>query len=127
MHLKVLIESRFLNRDALTKTLLIMKLTSILLILGMLQVSGKGFSQTISLDLKDVPLKQAFKEIRKQSGYGFVYGKEQLTGTRNITLKIEHLPIDAVLAMIFKDQPVTYTITDRYISVKQRPEDPIEK
>jgi len=127
MYLVVLCQSPVPNRGTLTKILRVMKLTSILLILGILQVSGKGLGQTITLNVKDVPLKQVFKEIRKQSGYSFIYGKEQLAGTRRITLNAERLPLETVLGMIFRDQPVTYVITEKYIAVREKSGDPSVK
>ena len=109
------------KRKTLTKTLLIMKFTAILLLVFTVQISAKGFSQTISLSLKNVSLDKAFLEIEKQSGFSFVYGKEQLVQTRSVTLSVLSENIESVLDKLFKDQPLTYTITDKYISVKQKP------
>jgi len=121
MHLKALFMSSIEKRKTLTKTLLIMKFTAILLLVFTVQISAKGFSQTISLSLKNVSLDKAFLEIEKQSGFSFVYGKEQLVQTRSVTLSVLSENIESVLDKLFKDQPLTYTITDKYISVKQKP------
>jgi TonB-linked SusC/RagA family outer membrane protein len=121
MHLKVLSMSSVEKRKTLTKTLLIMKFTAILLLFFTVQISAKGFSQTISLSLKNVSLDKAFLEIEKQSGFSFVYGKEQLLQTKTVTLNVSSENIESVLDKLFKGQPLTYTITDKYISIKQRP------
>jgi len=91
-----------------------------LMVVCSLQLSAKGYSQAISLSLKDVPLTKVFTEIEKQSNYSFVYGKEQMTQTKGVTLSVSNANIETVLNLIFKDQPLTYTITDKYIAVKQR-------
>jgi len=120
MHLKALCILPHIRRKSLTKTLLIMKFTAMLMVVCSLQLSAKGYSQAISLSLKDVPLTKVFTEIEKQSNYSFVYGKEQMTQTKGVTLSVSNANIETVLNLIFKDQPLTYTITDKYIAVKQR-------
>ncbi|WP_158644148.1 hypothetical protein [Pseudobacter ginsenosidimutans] len=55
----------------ITKTLLVMKLTTVLLLAAMVNVSAKSFSQNISFSGKDVPLKEVFNAVKKQSGYVF--------------------------------------------------------
>jgi hypothetical protein len=48
------------------KLLLIMKLTSILLFLALMQASAKGYSQ-ISLKEKNAPLERILESIKKQT------------------------------------------------------------
>lgn len=103
-----------------------MKFTAILLLVFTVQISAKGFSQTISLSLKNVSLDKAFLEIEKQSGFSFVYGKEQLLQSKAVNLDVSAEKIESVLDKLFKDQPLTYTITDKYISVKQKPAEEIQ-
>ncbi len=124
MHLTTLCYSPVLTRRTITKILLIMKLTSMLLIISFLQVSGEGFSQKITLNVKNAPLKLVFREIKKQSGYSFVYGKEQLAVASKINLNIASASLEEILELIFKGQPLTYTIIDKYIAIKRKAEKP---
>ncbi len=103
-----------------TQTILVMKLTAILVFVACLQVSAKGFGQTITLSLKDVPLEKVFKEIKKQAGYNFIYSKQQLENTKAIDIHVTNEKVEDVLALCFKDQPITYTIEDNYVVVKNR-------
>src|SRR5579871_5575738 len=57
----------------LAKTVLVMKLTIILLIAGCLQVSAKGYGQKITISGKDLPLEKVFSMVRNQTGYVFFY------------------------------------------------------
>ncbi len=50
----------------ITKTLLVMKLTAFLLLAACVQVSAKGFGQTISLYEKNAPLEKVIQQIKKQ-------------------------------------------------------------
>lgn len=51
-----------------TKTLLLMKLTFLLLTLVLLQAHASGVAQTITFSGKDVPLQKVFTAIEKQTG-----------------------------------------------------------
>ena len=57
-----------------------MKLTFILLTAFCIQLSARGYSQNITLELKDAPLERVFREIQKQTGYGFLYTKKNDAG-----------------------------------------------
>jgi len=109
----------FLHKKDLRKLLLIMKIFSILIFGACMQLSATGFGQSINLNLKDAPLKKVFREIEKQSEYSFVYSNQQLEKEKKINLSVTNGTLDAVLAMIFKDQDITYTISEKYIVVRK--------
>src|ERR1700710_2248893 len=117
MHLFKLCNPAFLTRRITTKTLLIMKFTAFLMIVCSLGVSAKGLSQTITLNLDNVPIQQAFAEIEKQSGYSFVYGKEQVSRIKNVNLNVSEATIEQVLNKLFSNLPLSYTISGKYISI----------
>ena len=102
----------------LTKTLLIMKFTALLLFVACLHVSARTYSQQISLTLKNAPLEQVFKEIQRQSGYNFVYNNRIIQNARNIDITVYRATVEDVLVLCFKDQPLSYAIVDRTIVVK---------
>lgn len=58
------------------KFLMIMKLTFILVLAAMLQVSAGTFAQRITLSETNAPLETVLKKIRIQSGYDFFYNSE---------------------------------------------------
>ena len=53
--------------------LLVMRLTVLLMMVATLQVTARGFGQTVSFSGKEVPLKTVFKAIREQTGYVVFY------------------------------------------------------
>ena len=85
MHFKAICSLPPCSRKELTKTLLIMKFTAILLLAASLQVSAIGFSQGITLSENNVSLEKIFKEIRKQSGYNFVYTQQLLQNSKKVS------------------------------------------
>lgn len=107
----------FFKRRSFTKMLLIMKLT-IFLLIAALQVGARGYSQTLTLSLKNAPLEKVFSAIEKQTGYYFTYTRELLQGTRPVDLQVKNISLKEVLDICLKDQPVTYKIIDKVIIIK---------
>jgi len=108
----------------LTKTLRIMKLTAVILLSACLAANANGHSQKVTLDLKNAPLEKVFNEIRKQTGYDFVYKTEVLEHAAKVTVSVQNASLQQVLDLCFKDQPLTYKIFQSFIAVKSK-EDPI--
>jgi TonB-dependent starch-binding outer membrane protein SusC len=109
------------HRFSYKTTLLAMKLTAIILLVACLQVSAGGLAQEVTLSLKNAPLETVFKQIKKQSGYSFIYLKRNLENTRPVSIEMRSASIEAVLNFIFKDQPLTYTISGKYIAIREKP------
>jgi len=121
MLFKALCNPSAFSKRALTKTLLIMKFTAILVLVACLQSQGRGFAQTITLTLKNTPLEKVFKEVKKQTGYTFIYTREQLERTVNVSLEVKGASLQQVLDDCFRTQPVTYTVEGRFIVIKPKP------
>ena len=104
---------------------LIMKLTAILLLTACLQVSANGFSQNITLSEKNISLQKVFKQIHKQTGYQFFYQDEMLDKAGRINIKVKDVSLEKVLAICFKDLPLTYSIANNAITIKPKKEDKV--
>jgi TonB-linked SusC/RagA family outer membrane protein len=100
--------------------LMVMKLTAVFLFAACLEVSAGTNAQTVTLSLRNSSLERVFKEVKKQTGYGFIYTREQLANTGNVNVDVKNAPLKEVLDRCFSGQPVTYTIEDGYIIVKPR-------
>lgn len=98
----------------------VMKITAFLLLVAALQVSAKGFGQSVTLNLKNASLQKAINEIEKQTGYSFVYSKEQLAQAKAINVTVSNEKLEKVLDLVFKDQSLSYTISGKYIALKQK-------
>jgi len=99
---------------------LVMKLTAILLLSACLQVSATGFSQNVTLSEKSVSLQKVFKQIHKQTGYQFFYEDEMLNKAGRINITVKDAPLEKVLAICFKDLPLSYSIVNNAITVTPR-------
>ncbi|MDQ3291381.1 MAG: SusC/RagA family TonB-linked outer membrane protein [Bacteroidota bacterium] len=98
----------------------ISKLTSLLLLVVCLQVSGKALSQKISISAHNVPLDQVFHTIREQSGYMFIYNNELLKKAKPVNLEVKEAPLEQALNQTFENQPLTYTLLEKTIVIKPK-------
>ena len=97
-----------------------MKITAFLLLVSCLHVSANGYSQNISLSVKEVSLEKVFKEIQRQSGYSFWYKTRQLDKAVKVTLDLRNATLDEVLTKCFENQPYEYTIVEQTVVVRRR-------
>ena len=95
------------------KIFLIMKLTILALILALGQVSAKGYSQKITLNELNVPLKKVLGSIEAQSPYVFFYDSKDVE--QPVSVRIRNASIEEVLAACFKNLPLSYKIVDKTI------------
>ncbi len=106
----------------LSKIMLLMRLTTLILIAGMMQVSASTFGQKITLTKKNVSLESVLKEIRKQSGYDFFYDGKILPKSEHINVSFKQTNIDDALNILLKDLSLTYSIDGKIISIKRSAE-----
>ena len=120
MQLKAFCSTSFPNRRALIQTLLVMKLTAIIILATALQVSATGNSQTITYSGKNVALTAVFKAVEKQTGYVFFFPYSSLAEARPVTLKVKNAPLEEVLKLCFEEQPFSYVIKEQTIVISTR-------
>jgi TonB-linked SusC/RagA family outer membrane protein len=96
---------------------LTMKLTFIIMMAALLQVSAATMAQKISLDKKDASLVDVLDEIRAQSGYSFFYNSEMLKEAKPVTFKVNDVSLTQALDNVFANQPFTYTINQNTVVV----------
>ena len=105
----------------ITKCLLAMKLTIILLTAAFLQVSAKGNAQGITYSAKDVPIAQVFSAIKKQTSYVFFYRNDDLSRAKPVTVDLKNATLEQALELIFRDQPLSYSIKKNTIVISVKP------
>ncbi|EHQ24899.1 SusC/RagA family TonB-linked outer membrane protein [Mucilaginibacter paludis] len=102
------------------KLLLMMRLTTIIILITIMQVSANSFAQRITLSEKKASLKAIFLKIQQQSNYDFVYTAQLLKDARSVSINVKGAELQTVLEQLFKDQPLTYTIDEHTIVIKQK-------
>ncbi|MBO9571755.1 MAG: SusC/RagA family TonB-linked outer membrane protein, partial [Chitinophagaceae bacterium] len=103
---------------AITKLLVIMNLTALLILVTALHVSANTFSQRVSIKGENLPLEKVFNTIRKQTGFQIVYTSDILENTKPVSLDLENAELTNVLNICLKEQNLSYEIKNKIIVVK---------
>lgn len=99
--------------NGIYKLLLIMKISTFIFFLSFLQVSASVFSQgKISVDLKNVTVKEVFTQIEQRSDFKFLYRNELVNVDRQVSINVKDEPIESVLAKLFDSSDLTYKVFD---------------
>ncbi|MBB6237940.1 TonB-linked SusC/RagA family outer membrane protein [Pedobacter sp. AK013] len=81
---------------------------------------GSSKAQTVTLSKSNAKIIDVFKEIRKQTGYDFVYTSRHINEAKPVTINLKNASLENALAACFKDQPLSYSIQNKTIIVKPK-------
>lgn len=87
-----------------------------------LQAFLPGESQVVNLSFKGAPLQKVFAEIRKQTGYTFAYAEADLFKAKPVHINIQNTRMLDALTLIFSEQPFSFTVIERVITIKLKTE-----
>ncbi|SDF70679.1 TonB-linked outer membrane protein, SusC/RagA family [Mucilaginibacter pineti] len=112
---------RFLINGSLKRQIAkTMKLTTLLLIVALMQVSAKGFSQKINLNATNVPLEKVLHNIESQTGYVFFFDSKLVK--QNVSVKVSDASITDALTACLKGSSLTFQIADKTIFIRKKKE-----
>ncbi|TDQ80249.1 TonB-linked SusC/RagA family outer membrane protein [Sphingobacterium yanglingense] len=98
----------------------IMKLIIFLTFAFSLQASASLLAQRVSLSVKKGNLKSVLTELRKQSGYSFIYSDQDFKDAKPVDFEVKEKDILEVLPVLFAGQPLTYTVNGKLISLNRQ-------
>lgn len=101
----------------LKKLLIIMKLTTLLMIIGCIHVSAAGYSQKINLSERNVSLNSVFSKMEKQSGYHFFSNSEFIAALPNVSVSIKNATLSEALNEILSKVSLSYSIVDKTVVI----------
>lgn len=99
---------------------LAMKLTALLLTVVFLQVHASSSAQAVTISGKGLYLTDVFAAIKQQTGYVVFYNRNMLADTRTVSLAVNNMPLPEVLDIVFRNQPVDYSIQDKTIILSRK-------
>ncbi|PWG81476.1 SusC/RagA family TonB-linked outer membrane protein [Pararcticibacter amylolyticus] len=100
------------------KLVLVMKLTTLMMIVALVQASARGYSQRITLDETNAPLEKVLASIEKQSGYVFFYDSKDVK--QKVDIRVKDAGIEDALSLCFRSVPLTYKIAGKTILLQQK-------
>lgn len=95
----------------------IMKLTTLFLLIGLMQVSASVYSQStkLTLEMRNKKVIEVLEEIEKQSEFRFAYSSELIDMERKVSVDLRKRNIEETLNVIFDGTGVKYAVHDRHI------------
>lgn len=115
------LHEKSLTRRIILRTLLIMKLTGILLLVFSMQVAASSMAQKVSLSEKNSDLKSVLTNIRKQTGYYFIYNEKTIRKSAPVTINVKEANLEVALTEILEGQNLTWQVNDRVIVITAIP------
>lgn len=96
-----------------------MKLLTIFILLGVVQVNAKGYAQErFTFTMNATPLKEIFKEIEKKSDFTIFYRQDQVDLNRKVSIQAKDFSIEQIMSLVLQGQAVTYKILEKVVVLK---------
>ncbi len=113
----------FVGSKGLFRFLLVMKLTYLMTICCTLQTYASAYAQyRVSLDLKEVRIKEVLNEIQRSTDWRFVYNDDLLPKESRVTIKGKDLPVAEVLTQILQPAGLMHRrVNDQLIVILPHP------
>jgi TonB-linked SusC/RagA family outer membrane protein len=100
--------------------MLIMRLTTVLLMASILQVSASSFGQQITINKKNASLESLLKEIRTQSRYDFFYDGKIIPKDKFIDISVKNVDLNEALKKVLAGSSLIYTIEGKFVTIKKQ-------
>ena len=108
---------------ALRQMLKIMKLTTLLFFVALLQVSAISYAQTrLSLKFEKETLESVFSKIEANSEFSIFYKNELIKDSKEITGDYQDASVNEILDQILKSANLSYTIKGKLIMIVPKSE-----
>ncbi len=102
------------------KLLKIMKLTIVLWVAALMQVSAAGYAQKVSLNVKNAALDEVLNDLGHQSGYNFLYNTVMLKAAKPVSLNVSNVTLNEMLELCFKEQPLGFVINGHTVVITKK-------
>lgn len=120
MNLNVRAVSVFCLRRTVLKFLMVMKLIILMITIACLQVSARSYAQKVTLDARNKPITEVFKQIQKETGYRFFWEDGDDIANIKLSVRIENAPLNVALDKVFEGLSFNYTISNKTIVIQKK-------
>ena len=76
-------------------------------------------SEKITLKVTNEKLVKVLEEIKRQSGYSFIYNEKYVKDLGGITVDVKEVSLDSVMTLVLKGTDLRYRIQDRIIMLEK--------
>lgn len=98
---------------------------SLLLLLCLVQfcIEAKGAEHDeplVTLNKKQAPVHEVLEEIMRQTGISFSYESSLIKDFPRVSIKVRKKPLSACLQLLFRELPITFTRTGKFVILKKK-------
>ena len=88
---------------------------------GIVFTYASGHAQTVTLSSGNITLSDAFKEIRKQTGYNYLWSARNVASDQVVSVSLREAPVEEAIEHLLRSLPLTYQLEKQTILIKERP------
>ena len=101
------------------KLLLIMKISFFLLAINVFAISAATFGQgtKLSIDMKNVTVKEVLNEIERQTDLSFIYKSDLINPDKKVSVTASEASVQEILATLFPNEKIYPEILDNSLIV----------
>ena len=104
-----------------------MKLTVLIMIVFLTQVSAAGFAQVITIKRNNISLKDLFTEIKKQTGYHVIWREGEVNDALTLNAGFKSAPLEVVLTTVLQPRSMTFEIVNKTVILKAKEKSILER
>lgn len=108
-----------------SKFLKIMKIYFLITFFCIFSVTAEDIysqSKTVSVELKNMTLKEAFHELEKNSDYLFLFMDNTENGlSKSVNISLSNKSMDEIMNLLLSNTDLTYSIVNRQITISRKP------
>lgn len=97
-----------------------MRLTTVLFLATLLQVSAASFGQRITINEHKASFEKVLKAIRNQSGYDVLMDRNIYKNTAPISINIKEATIDEAMKSVLAGLPLSYSIDGKIVVIEKK-------
>ncbi|MFC4676867.1 TonB-dependent receptor [Dysgonomonas termitidis] len=117
------IRERDYNVPLLRKILLIMKITTLLLILAVCNIAASTYGQSGKISMKKTSsIWDILKDLENNSDFTFFFNDNQVDRNKKVSVNVKNTTVENTLEQIFQNTEYTYQVVGQQILIKVKNE-----
>lgn len=112
---------KILSSPGISPLLRMMKLTTLILLVFCLHLSGATRSQTVSLEVNNEPLGNVLRAIKRQTNLAVIYNDRFVNPDQRVSIHLKRTPLPEALSSLLTPLSLTYHITENTIVIAALP------
>ena len=107
--------------------LLKIKLTAVIVMIGIIHGNAYGYAQKVSISGKNLPLTAVFSLFEKQTGMSFFFNAALLRGVGPVSIELKDVPLETALQICLRDTGLDFYQAGKTIFIvkKEAPAKPV--